>query len=89
MGKLGIFYITVYTTQLSETSSAWYSIAVLGFKENPSTEKLLPEPDLNNQIIGIMTRFRDEKRAFMQNIETMYHQVLVPDDHQKFLRFIW
>ena len=38
MGKLGIFYIIVYTTQLSETSSAWYSIAVLGFKENPSME---------------------------------------------------
>ena len=36
-----------------------------------------------------MTRFRDEKRSFLQDIEAMYHQVLVPDDHQTFLRFIW
>ena len=60
-----------------------------GFQGKSINRKTLPEPDLNNQIIGIMTRFRDEKRAFIQDIETMYHQVLVPDDHQKFLRFIW
>ena len=60
-----------------------------GFQGKSINRELLPELDLTNQIIGIMTRFRDEKRAFMQNIESMYHQVLVPDDHQTFLRFIW
>ena len=60
-----------------------------GFQKKFINRELLPEPDLTNEIIGIMTRFRDETRAFMQDIEAMHHQVLVPDDHQTFLRFIW
>ena len=51
-------------------------------------KELLSGPDLTNQIIGIMTRFR-EKIAFMTDIEAMYHQVLLPDDHQTFLKFLW
>ena len=35
-----------------------------------------------------MTRFR-EKIAFMTDTEAMYHQVLLPDDHQTFLKFLW
>ena len=36
-----------------------------------------------------MTRFREEKIAFMTDIEAVYHQVLVPDDQQTFLKFLW
>ena len=36
-----------------------------------------------------MTRFREEKIAFMTDIEAVYHQVLVPDDQQTFLKFHW
>ena len=36
-----------------------------------------------------MTRFREEKIVFMADIEAMYYQVLVPDDQQTFLKFLW
>ena len=38
-------------------------------------KELLPEPDLTNQIIGVLTRFHEEKNAFMVDVEAMYHQV--------------
>ena len=38
-------------------------------------------------MIGIMARLREEKIAFMADIEAMYHQALVPDD--PFLKFLW
>ena len=59
------------------------------FQRKPINRELLSGPDLTNQIIGIMTRFREEKIAFMADIEAMYHQVLVPDDQQTFLKFLW
>ena len=36
-----------------------------------------------------MTRFREEKIAFMADIEAMHHQLLVPGDQQTFLIFLW
>ena len=59
------------------------------FQGKSINRELLSGPDLTNQIIGIMTRFREEKIAFMADIEAMYHQVLVPDDQQTFLKFLW
>ena len=59
------------------------------FQGKSISRKLLSGPDLTNQFIGIMTRFREKKIAFMAAIEAMYHQVLVPDDQQLFLKFLW
>ena len=55
------------------------------FQGKSVNRELLSGPDLTNQVIGIMARFREEKIAFMADIESMYHQVLVPDDQQIFL----
>ena len=59
------------------------------FQGKSVNRELLSGPDLTNQVIGIMARFREEKIAFMTDIESMYHQVLVPDDQQIFLKFLW
>ena len=58
------------------------------FQGKSINRKLLSGPDLTNQIIGIMARFREEKVAFMADIEAMYHQVLIPDDQQRFRKFV-
>ena len=52
-------------------------------------KELLSGPDLTNQIIGFLTGFREEKTAFMADVEAMYHQVQVPEDQQSFLKFLW
>ena len=43
-------------------------------------KELLSGPDLTNQIIGVLTRFCEEKIAFMVDVEAMYYQVQVPED---------
>ena len=57
------------------------------FQGKSINRKLLSGPDLKNQIIGIMKKFREEKITFMADIQAMYHQVLAPDDQQTFLKF--
>ena len=51
--------------------------------------ELLSGPDLTNQIVGILSRFRKERIGIMADIEAMYYQVLVPENQRSFLRFLW
>ena len=46
-------------------------------------------PDLTNQLIGVLTRFRQEEVAIMADIEKMYFQIINADDHRSLLRFLW
>ena len=59
------------------------------FQGKSINKELLSGPDLTNQITGILTRFCEEKIAFMADVEAMYHQVQVPEDQQSFLKFMW
>ena len=50
--------------------------------------ELLSGPDLTNQIVGVLLRFREEQIAVMGDIEAMFHQVKVPKDQCSFLKFL-
>ena len=50
---------------------------------------LLPGPDLLADLIGILVRFRLYPVAICADIEAMFMQVEVPENEQKFLRFLW
>ena len=52
-------------------------------------KELLPGPDLTNQLVGVLTRFRTEEVAFMADIEAMFHQVHIPEKERSFLRYLW
>ena len=45
--------------------------------------------DLANQIVSVITRFREEPVAVIGDIESMFHQVLVPEKDRSLLRFLW
>ena len=47
----------------------------LGYALN---KQLIPGPDLTNQIVGVLIRFREEQVAFVGDIEAMFHQVRIP-----------
>ena len=49
----------------------------------------MSSPDLTNQIVGVITRFREESVVIMGNIEAMFHQVLVLEKDRNLLRFLW
>ncbi|XP_074639484.1 uncharacterized protein LOC141897759 [Acropora palmata] len=46
-------------------------------------------PDLTNSLIAVLIRFRGDRVALMADIESMFHQVRVPEDDSSFLRFLW
>ena len=50
---------------------------------------LLPGPDLMNNLIGVLMRFRKENIAVMCDIEQMFHSFYVEPPHRDFLRFLW
>ena len=46
-------------------------------------------PDSANQIVGVITRFREESLVIMNDTEAMFHQVLVPEKDRSLLTFLW
>ena len=52
-------------------------------------DMLYKGPDLTSSLVGVLLRFREEKVAVMADIESMFHQVRVPDPDSSFLRFLW
>ena len=50
---------------------------------------LLSGPNLTNQIVGVLLRFREEQIAVTGDIEAMYHQMKVPENQRCFLQFLW
>ena len=51
--------------------------------------ELISGPDLTSSLIGILIRFRDGLVPFTADIESMFHQMGVPLQHQSCLRFVW
>lgn len=50
---------------------------------------LLKGPDLTNQIVGVLCRFREEQIVVTADIEAMYYQVSIPPDQRSYFRFLW
>ena len=53
------------------------------------TDQLLQGPDLTNNLVGVLTRFRQEPIALMADMESMFHQVCVSLDDCDTLQFLW
>ena len=52
-------------------------------------DHLLQGLDLTSKLTGVLTRFREERVAFMAYIEKMFFQVKVMKEDQDYLRFLW
>ena len=50
---------------------------------------LLQSPDMTNTLIGVLTRFRQERNAIIADIEYMFYQVRVRPDDSDALCFLW
>ncbi|XP_068247736.1 uncharacterized protein [Palaemon carinicauda] len=59
------------------------------YKNVSLNDCLLQGPDLSNSLAGILCRFRNHSVAFNWDVEAMYHQVLVNEEHRNLLRFLW
>ncbi|XP_056001793.1 uncharacterized protein LOC130048768 [Ostrea edulis] len=50
---------------------------------------LMSGPDLMNNLVGVLLRFRRECVAIVADIEQMFYSFLVDIQHRRYLRFIW
>ena len=46
-------------------------------------------PDLTNSLIGVLTRFRQDRIAVTADIQSMFYQVRVSNGDSSFVRFLW
>ena len=51
-------------------------------------DQLMQGPDLNNNLIGVLMRFRQEKFSIIADIESMFHQARVDPRDRDALRFL-
>ncbi|XP_064629286.1 uncharacterized protein LOC135488575 [Lineus longissimus] len=52
-------------------------------------QELLQGPDINNSLVGVLARFRENPIAIVADIEAMFMQFKVPADDADALRFLW
>ena len=52
-------------------------------------DHLLSGPDLLNNLVGVLLRFREGKYAAVSDIEQMFHQINVRPEDQDLLRLLW
>ena len=52
-------------------------------------KELIPGPALENQLFGVLKRFRENKIAFMADIEKIYFQIFVAEECRYLLTFLW
>ena len=58
------------------------------YKSNSINQNLLSGPDLTNQLIGVLHRFRLEPVAFMADIQAIYYQVKGPESRRSYVRYL-
>ena len=46
-------------------------------------------PDLNNQLRGVLIRFREKPIGFGSDVESMFNNFRVPKEQRDLLRFYW
>ena len=51
--------------------------------------ELITGPDLTNLLLGVLIRFRQDKVVFIGDIEPMFYQVRIAEEHCSLLGFLW
>ena len=59
------------------------------FKGTSLNDCLLTGPNLTNNLIGVLCRFRQENIAFAGDIESIFYQFRVNPEQRDLLRFLW
>ena len=59
------------------------------FRGTSLNQNLLQGPDFSNNLVAVLSRFRQKKVAFIADIKDMFHQVLVEPTDCNSLRFLW
>ena len=86
--KNGKFDIMVWTTQTSQEKNVAFDCSA-EFEGRSINQELPFGPNLTNQIVCVLTHFRQRPIAFMADVESMYSHIIVPDNQHVFLELWW
>lgn len=78
--------IRYYTAPIHLQERQLVQLKLVGTSLN---DQLLQGPDLSNDLIGILMRFRHERVALAADSEAMFHQTRVIQKDTDALRFLW
>ena len=78
----------IYTKYLQNTYLRIVIDCSSQYKGNSINQNVLSGPDLTNQLIGVLHRFRLEPVAFMADIQAMYYQVKGPESRRSYVRYL-
>ena len=59
------------------------------FRGASLNDELFQGPNLTNNLVGVLVRFRQDQVAVMGDIYSMFHQVRVPEADRDLLRILW
>ena len=59
------------------------------FENTCLNDNILKGPDLLNNLLSVLLKFREGRYGVMSDIQQMFHQVLANQDDQQALRFLW
>ena len=59
------------------------------FQNTCLNDNILKGPDLLNNLLSVLLKFREGRYGVMSDIQQMFHQVLTNQDDQQALRFLW
>lgn len=65
------------------------SLRVVEFRGTTLNSQLLQGPNLASSLVGDLMQFRQETVAVMADVQAMFHQIKVDEQHLGFLRFLW
>lgn len=78
----------VYNNKDQDKIRAAFDCSVV-YQGESLNRNLLQDPDLTNNLLGILCRFRQDSTALMCDLKAMFHQVKVKVEDRNFLRFFW
>ena len=85
-----VWYLPIFhVTQLSKDKIRLVFDAAARYQQISLNAVLLQEPDLNNEMRGVLLRFREKPIAFSSDVEAMFNNFSVPKTERNFLRFFW
>lgn len=78
----------VFNPQKPEKTRVVFDCSAV-YNDTSLNQQLLQGPDLTNTLVGVLTRFREERVAFQADIKGMFLQVRVRPSDCDALRFLW
>ena len=87
MVRCGLFCTMAFTIITSRIKYVFDCSAQ--FQGTSLNDVLFQGPDLTNNLVGVLIRFRQEPVTVMGDVQSIFHQVCAPEADQDLLWFLW